>query len=283
MHNAKSDLLCDNNWVNRGNRLIKSYIGPYHKEIFNKNIIYRILMKYRVLALMWNYDFDYASEGEWYRCICDNKKYDELCITSSNIRHNLHRSLKRCNVKHISLDWLSENGYDTYKNAASRYTNFKVDNIKRFKEKINKRKRFNQIAYGAFVDNNLAAYAIVIITGKSMFGDEAYFDPRYSNAYPMYALYYTIAKEAMLNGYSEFDRGTRPILHETNIDEFLVRLGYRISYCRLGVYYSFPLKITMRFLNAYPKLKDRLLVPKLSLAIDRLTLAQEIAKNTKSQ
>lgn len=53
------------------------------------------------------------------------------------------------------------------------------------------------------------AYATLFVCEKTIFGDTAHFNPEYANAYPMYALYYTIANLSIKNGFFEFDRSRR--------------------------------------------------------------------------
>lgn len=278
MRSLPSFLSNNNNWVHRGNRLVLSYIGPENKDALNKKNLRSLLWRKHVIAIMWNYDYDYTNSGEWYRCICDDIEYDETKISSGNVKHNLRRSLKRCIFKEVTFDWLAENGYETYINASKRYNDFRIKKKKRYKKDILKlKKNNNRIAYGVFVDEALAAYATLIIINDKVFGENAYFDPQYSNAYPMYSLYYMIAKECFRKGYKEFDRGTKPLLHETNIDEFLIRLGYRISYCRLGTYYS-PIAQMMIYLFEKIEKINKNIVPKsIAVPINSLKIAKEIS------
>mgnify|MGYP000946557366 CR=1 FL=1 len=267
-----------NYWVYRGNRLVLSYIGPENKDAFSRRNLRKLLWKKGALAIMWNYDCDYTHSGNWYRCICDDVEYDETKIVSRNVRHNLRRSLNRCIFKEITFDWLAENGYETYANASKRFNDFRVLSKKKYRKDILKlKKERNRIAYGVFVDEALAAYATLIIVDDRMFGDTAYFDPRYSNAYPMYCLYYMIAKECFRRGYREFDRGTKPLLHDTNVDEFLVRLGYRISYCRLGVYYSSIVEMMIYLFNIAEKINKNIVPDNIAVRINSLKIAKEIS------
>ena len=134
-------------------------------------------------------------------------------------------------------------------------------------------------ALGVFVDDKLAAYVTLFICGQNVRGDIAHFDPAYSNAYPMYALYYTVAYHYLRErGYKEFDRGTRPLMHETNVDEFLLRLGYHNSYCRLGLYLTTPVRIALILARVFKRAYKLILPSRYSAILGGLLLARENGK-----
>ncbi len=271
----------DKYWIRRGNDKVISYIGSPLENNVEKKQIRKMLRQRKAWFAMWNYASDFDSKGNWYRCICDIKEYSDNSIRSSNVRHNLRRSLKRCLIKKIDISWLATNGYEVYLKASSNFKNFNTLSLENYKnEMLENLKYDNRIAYGAFLEEKLIAYITLIICEDSIFGDTAFFDPDYSNAYPMYGLYFTVARDALSAGYSAFDRGTKPLFHETEIDSFLLRLGFRLSYCKLGFYALPPFNIAIILFkiifDIFPKLKYH----KYAKSIYALVNAYEIANSS---
>lgn len=272
----------DDYWMGRGSSKLLTYIGPeLHKDLEYRKV-QKFVRKKGAWGALWNYDHDYSAEATWYRCVCDTADYDVGKIKSKNTRHNIRRSLKRCVVRQIDYPWLADNGYEVYVKAADRYKNFKIESHDKFrKDMLSHSSVHGSEAFGVFVDEKLVAYVTLFICGRSVRGDTAHFNPAYSNAYPMYALYYTIAHHYITErGYKEFDRGSRPLMHETNVDEFLLRLGYRKKYCRLGLYLTKPVRAALRIARFFGKVYKPIFPSRYYAILNGLFLAQDIAKAT---
>jgi dTDP-4-amino-4,6-dideoxygalactose transaminase len=271
----------DEFWIPRGSKRILSYIGPPLDSIPEESALHKFLKRRKAFGAMWNYDGDYAAEGPWYRCICDIKGYSESSIQSANVRHNLRRSLKRCVVKDVDSKWLADNGYQVYAKAAARFENHSIISEDEYRKQILAQFEYkNRKAVGVFVDNKFAAYATLIVCENTVFGDTAFFDPDHSNAYPMYALYFRIAQDFLAAGFTAFDRGSKPLLHETGIDQFLLRLGFRFSYCRLGLYYIPLFRIALIAANAVTTKFTWMKENRYVKVIGALSSARKIAEST---
>ena len=269
-------------WVSRGSRKLLTYVGSPLKKNLEFSAVKKLVRGRGAWGALWNYDYDYCQQGPWYRCICDTPDYDIDKIESKNARHNLRRSLNRCTVRQIDYLWLGDNGYDVYVKAASRYKNFKLDSMENFrKEMYSCADLLGAEAFGVFVDDKLIAYITLFICGRSVRGDTAHFDPAYSNAYPMYALYYTVAHHYLKEkGYKEVDRGSRPLVHETNVDDFLLRLGYRKAYCRLGIYTVWPVRAIFAIAKIFRRIFNLVLPSRYNAILGGLLMAQDIARTT---
>lgn len=282
--NTQSDLdpFKDQYWYARGSDKLLTYIGPELHGTLDTGRLKQYLKEKKAWAAIWNYDHDYTDDGTWYRCICDTKNYDENCISSKNTRHNLRRSLKRCTVRHIDYPFLAKSGYDIYVKASARYSNFTLETEEQFYNRmISLCDVDGAEAFGVFVKEQLVAYMTLFVRQDSAWGDTAAFNPEYSKAYPMYALYYEVARHYLQErGLKEFDRGTRPLMHETNIDDFLLRLGYRKAYCRLGVYFSRPVTMVLGLARIFKPICRLTLPTRYSSILDGLLLAQNLAKST---
>jgi hypothetical protein len=279
---AQDFLFKRDNWRERGSSKFLTYIGPALEENLDSRQVRSFIREKKAFGATWNYNYDYAENGPWYRCICDAKCYDESCIESKNVRHNLHRSLKRCTVRQIEYQWLAENGHDVYVKASLRYSNFKPEPRERFRQRMLDCCNVQGAeAFGVFVGDKLVAYLTLFVCGQRVWGDTAAFDPEYSNAYPMYALYYKVAQYYLNEkGYKEFDRGTRPLVHQTNIDDFLLRLGYRKSYCRMGLYLALPVRIVLKVAAPFMPVLKPMLPSRYYAILEGLLMAQHIAKVT---
>jgi hypothetical protein len=279
---SKAVYLKDEYWAGRGSSKLLTYVGPPLEKNIDQETIKEFIRKKKALGAIWSYDYDYAQEGPWYRCVCDTPEYDLEKIKSRYSRRNIRRGLNKSVIRQIDNRWLGDNGYEVYIKATIRYKHFKPLSKENFSKRMYKRaENSNTEAFGAFVDDKLVAYVTLLITGQRVLGDYAHFDPEYSWAYPMYALLYT-ATNYYLNerDCKEFSRGTRPLLHETNVDDFLLRLGFRISYCRLGLYLRLPVRIFLGFAK-FSRVMFKLILPSRQFAIlESLLLAQDIAKNT---
>jgi hypothetical protein len=272
----------DSYWDARGSNKLLTYVGPPLEKTLELSAVREFVRKKGAWGAMWNYDNDYTEQGPWYRCVCDIIDYDIKNIESKNARHNVKRSLERCIFRKIDYQWLADIGYEVYVNASSRYKNFKVESRDAFKEKMLKSSKIpGAEAFGVFVGDKLVAYITLFICGQIVRGDIAHFDPAYSNSYPMFALYYNVTNHYLKAGaYKEVDRGTRPLMHETNIDDFLLRMGYRKRYCRLGFYLSVPVRVALKAARIFRKQYSCILPTRYCAILDGLLLAQDIAEET---
>lgn len=118
---------------------------------------------------------------------------------------------------------------------------------------------------------------------KYAMGNITGFDPEYSNYYPMYGLYYYVGEHFVAEDWhKEFDRGSKPLLRETSIDDFLTKLEYRKKYCRLGVYFTLPVQIMLRLARMLRFVYKWVIPKRFHAILDGLLVAQDIAKTTYS-
>lgn len=271
-------------WIPRGSRKFLGYVGPPLKKSLEKVELKRFLAERGALGVTWSYDDDYADSGCWYKTVCDREDYDVAIIESKNSRKKVNKCLKNCELRPIKIESFLEEVYKVYLRACTRYKNADIIAEKKFcQEILGKHQRGNYKAFGIFYEGRLIAYMTVMDFDEYAMGDIAGFDPAYSNYYPMYGLYYYVGKYFVAeSGYKEFDRGSKPLLHETNIDDFLIKLEYRKKYCRLGVYFALPVQIMLRFARML-RFVYRWVIPKrFSAILDGLLVAQDIAKATYS-
>lgn len=283
MKEANDDIIFSEEvWLSRGGGKMLVYQGKYLKDDLDRNSVRKFVHEQGVLGARWSYDYDCGVEGPWYECVCDIVDYDIDKIESRNTRHNVRRGLKRCTVRKVDYTWLASNGYEVYVNATSRYSNFKPlskDNFR--KDMASHCTKPGREAFGVFVKKKLVAFSTQAVREEVVTVHSGKFDPAYSKEYPMYALLYTISCHYLKEkGYSEIRGGSRPLLHETDIGDFLLRLGWRKAYCRLGIYLVLPVRVVLWLDRIFRKV-CKLLLPSRHFAIlESLLLAQDIAKAT---
>ena len=271
-------------WIPRGSSKFLGYVGPPLKKSLDEVELKRFLKWHGALGATWSYDDDYADSGCWYKTVCDREDYDVAIIGSKNSRKKVNKCLKNCELRPIDIESFLDEVYNVYLQACTRYRNANVIAEKEFCQDIRgKHQRGNYKMFGISYGGRLIAYMTVMDFGEYAMGDIAGFDPAYSNYYPMYGLYYYVGKHFVAeSGYKEFDRGSKPLLHETNVDDFLTKLEYRKKYCRLGVYFTLPVRIMLR-LAGMLRFVYRWVIPKrFSAILDGLLVAQDIAKVTYS-
>jgi hypothetical protein len=136
-------------------------------------------------------------------------------------------------------------------------------------------------AMGVFRGSKLIAYATLKIRDRTVLALASKFDPGHAKDYPMYGLLFTIANHYLGRcGMAEVDCGNRALRHDTAIGDFLVRLGYRRQYCRLGLYLVPSVRTILGALAPFRKVVPSLLPSRHAGAVRALLLAREIARAT---
>jgi len=258
------------------------YNGPYFKDNLNLKQVKKYTKQRNAKAAMWTYDYDCEEQTSWYHLICDDPTLEAENNPRKKTRYYIRRSLKSCVVHEITCQDLLEHGYDVYVKASSRYRNFTPNSEGDFKQEIsNACQERNGQPIGVFVNGKLIAYAMVYLKYKSLKIATAFFDPDYSKSYPMYGLYYYFQSYLKKENCVEVTNGARPLLHETNIEEFLLRLGWRKAYARLGLYVPKSVEILLSGVRfTWPLWKY--IVPNKQLHLMRALLeAKKIAKMTR--
>lgn len=280
---GNNDLIfSDDAWSSTGGGKILVYAGEYLKDDLSRDAVRKLVREKGALGARWTYDYDCGEEGPWYRYVCDTVDYDIDKIQSKTARKCVRRGLKNGTVRQVDYLWLADNGYEVYINAASRYVNFVPVSREKFTEQMHAHSHEpGREAFGVFVDEKLVAYATLLICGRIVRLYASKFDPAYSKQYPMYALHYTIAHHYLnQEGYKEIDSGSRALLHETDISDFLLRLGWRRAYCRLGIYLVLPVRVVLWLARIFRKVCKLLLPGRHYAMLESLLLAQDIAKAT---
>lgn len=268
-------------WDGRASGKMLIYIGPHLKEDLDRRRARALLHRRRAYAALWSYDWDCGQQGPWYSVICDRPDYDLAIIESGNVRHKIRRCLKSCTVRPVDPAWMAENGFEVHAKAATRYEHYESpspDEFSRWMRSLAQRPDVE--VFGVFAGEKLVAYGVAATVGESVRVGSTKFDPDSSTLMPMYGLYYTLARHYLQKGYRFVDNGSRPLMHQTSVDEFLERMGWRKAYCRLGLETTRTFGPLLFGLRGVRRWVGRLLPPRHLAMLDGLLLAREIARAT---
>jgi len=181
---------------------------------------------------------------EWYAIVCREFVSVETLKSKLKIKGEIKRGITNCEVKRIDPQYLSKMGYDIYYNSLLSYRSLdiSVSSKEQFIHNISSTTDFDDIIHhwGAFNKNELIAYC-----SNYIFDDiEASYttmklDPKHLHLYPSYALFYEMNKYYLSETKTKYvNAGFRSILHDTNIQNFLIRkFNFKKVYLDLDLYY----------------------------------------------
>jgi hypothetical protein len=91
--------------------------------------------------------------------------------------------------------------------------------------------------WAVFVENNLAGYCQCIVEQGSVATNVIKLNPDYLKHYSAYALISNLIEHYVSTQGKTLSNGTRSVAHDTNIQDLLLKLGFRRQYCKLNVIY----------------------------------------------
>jgi hypothetical protein len=271
-----SDLLLGRNekFIVIDNKIFKPYnrmavpFGPVKMDFsISGSQAKSISQKLKCPIVRWTNGFqDEGSTNGWYAVIC--KEFVPLEKLKSKFRSEINRGLNNCTVKRIDAEFLSEHGYEVYHKALGNYRNKTFSGISKetFFKNFLINKNFDDIIHywGVFNNLKLIAYGYnYIFENVESAYITAKFDPEYLRLYSSYALFYEMNKYYLSdNNFEYVNDGFRSILHETNIQEYLIgKFNFQKEYTNLNVYYSSLLKtfikVTFPVKNLFTKYDRR--------------------------
>ncbi|MFN6946976.1 MAG: hypothetical protein ACK4ND_18680 [Cytophagaceae bacterium] len=176
-----------------------------------------------------------SHETEWYYIICD--QYDPSSY-SAKIRRNINRGNRNSYVRQIDAEWLAKYGYECYVSAYARYKHASPMSRDQFIKSIISTIEGPFEYWGVFVNDHLAGYCQCIIEDCHVSTNVTKLSPEYLRYRTSYALITTMIKHYVEERNMCLSNGTRSIAHDTNFQEFLVKLGFRKQFCHLNVIYN---------------------------------------------
>jgi hypothetical protein len=217
--------------------------------------------------------------GPWWYVVCDAYEPERL---SANARSQVRRGLRRCEVRRVDADWIAEHGYDCYVAAFARYGGMQPRERTRFAADIRATIGGPQEYWGVFIGARLAGYCQCIVEHQHACTNVFKYDPALLKDYPSYALVSRLMSHYVVERSLTLNNSTRAVAHETDVQDFLLRLGFRRHYAELGLVYRPWLGAAVHALYPARRLIDKRTAPA-PLASLRALLFQESLRRAQTQ
>lgn len=231
-----------NNWRKYNGALIPK--TPPHIEVDTTNIE-KIIKRENVFFARWTSNFDQTEPSDFWYVICDEKL--DLSDYSRNTRNQIRRGLRNCEVLKINKQTVSNEGFNSYASAFSKYnTHLEAKSEEEFRAEIEMLSDEWEF-WGIYNNSIMIGYSQNKVIGDYCDYSTIKFHPNYLNLYPSYALFYTMNQYYLNeNSFRYVNDGARSISHQTNIQSFLIqKFKFRKAYCKLNIIYSLRIKLLL--------------------------------------
>lgn len=217
-------------------RVLEPIHMPHTLQNVNRAQVHQALVKNKALLAYWSDQWN-RTESEWWWTICDNPDYDIETIENARGRRGIRKGLKYCSVVQLDPADYIKLTYDIFVKSIKSYGSKIVPAYNQYAEDILKKSKYNGYElWGAFVDKGIAAFASCVVLDEAVVLGSTKSNPDFHSFSPNNALFYKVTKHYLCERKMKYvSNGPRTLLHDTSINEFLMRLGYRKTYCRLNV------------------------------------------------
>lgn len=191
------------------------------------------------LLARWTTDWDCKTETNWWYCIKDTPIVLEKLPKQA--RKDIRKGLKNCAVRTITVDQYTDQLYECYCAAWSKYKNAdKAMDKDDFTRSCRERKELVYWAAFEAASGKLIGYFSVNEKNGYVEICQAKFHPDYLHIQVSGALYYTVLNYYLeKEGIRYVSSGSRSINHVTNTQEYKEKtFGYRKAYCKLHIKFN---------------------------------------------
>jgi hypothetical protein len=231
-------------------------IGPVKQtySIDTKDAEFLLSKFSKALLVRWTVGIERShgnlAVNDWYAVVCDEFKHlDDLPAKN---RSEIRRGLTHCRVETVDARYIADHGFGVYCSAYERYKAIQQPTMteNEYRAKILSTIPFDDIIHywAVFHDHDLIAYSVNHLYDKT---EVCYFTikfhPDHLRLYPSYALFYEMNKFYLQgNSYEYVNDGFRSILHQTNIQQYLIdKFNFKKCSANLFVYYRPVLSIAL--------------------------------------
>jgi len=211
----------------------------------------------------------------WY-VECGEYDFEKL---SPKLRKNIRRAHRDSCVRRIEPNWLAEHAYPCYSAAFSRYKSGAPKSDEAFRQECLSCASGPFEFWGAFVDDSLAAFAKCVVGDDYVTMVAFKFDPRFSSTNSTYALLDTILQAYVAEQHKPVNNGARSLDHDTQMQDFVAKFGFRCIYTDLQVIYRPPLGSLIGLLYPFSSLIDCLTLPRPAAALKTLLRQEQIRRS----
>lgn len=188
------------------------------------------------MVAMWNDTWDTPPCDWWWIC-CDAADYDVAMLPKRG-RRDVRAGLRRCKVRRVDVEEMCHAGHRVYAASVNHHGGpAKPKTLSEFTAGAREGAEYAGREYwGAFVDDDLAAYASCIVLDDAVLLSGAKSHPEHHKALPNNALIHTLTQHYLRErGLLYVTDGTRAVRHQTRFQDFLARMGYRRIYCPVRI------------------------------------------------
>lgn len=178
--------------------------------------------------------------SEWWHVSCGDYAPTDL---SSNTRSKINRGMRRNTVRPVSASWLATHGYESYRLAFQRYQGARPVREAAFRAETLAKADGPFEIWGVFSDGELEGYLFAVVEEGRVAITSEKITPAGLKRYAAYALTSVILTEYVGDRGMTVTNGARAVAHRTQMQDFLLKLGFERSYGILRVVYSPSVRI----------------------------------------
>ena len=183
-------------------------------------------------------------DSAWHAVIC-RKHVPVEEVASGNTRSKIRRGLKNCEVRQVEAREIAENGYENYCAALGGYGRAArtLPTAEAFARRVMTDEPFGDIRHqwAVYHGGQMVGFSQVWLYGRT----EADYTliklhPDHLKRYSSYALFYRMNEHYLSQaGFGYVNDGSRSVLHDTGIQDFLIReFGFEQARLNLHVHFQ---------------------------------------------
>ncbi|MGH9716751.1 MAG: hypothetical protein ACRD4R_08485 [Candidatus Acidiferrales bacterium] len=205
-------------------------------------------------AIRW-FSKTYNEPSSFWYVVCD--RYD-LVKLSRKARNQIRKASRQCVVRRLDPAWVAVNGYDCYAAAFGRYKHGHPLPRADFERDQRSCADGPFTFFGAFVGGRLSGFAKCVVGDHYVALGAFRIDQRYRTSLPSYALLDELLRAYVTESGRTVGNGFLSVRHRTNMQDFLLKFGFRRVYCDLRLAYRPALKAAVSLCYPFRKLIDRM-------------------------
>jgi hypothetical protein len=247
----------DRIWNNYQRALIPVY--PPHLPVDpGEEECRELLRMFHPYFIRWTSSWDCSADTGFWFVIKDGK--EDISAYSPGVRYSIRQGIRNFSARIISKESLIAEGYDVYLSALQRYRGpARPYTELQFREQLIRLFGIGEWEFWGLFDNEsgkMAGYSMNWIYDSSCEYKTIKVDPGSLKRSGNYLLLHEMNRYYLNDrGFRYVNDGSRSLMHESNIQEFLERTFlFRKSYCRMHIRYSRPVALAVRVLYPFRKL-----------------------------
>ena len=228
-------------------RVLRPLGGPHRVKPVCLEEIRRAMKATGAVVSLWNEQWDTQPCDWWWVC-CDDPAYDVETLPK-NARRDIRAGLRRCEIRRLELEWYSRNRYAIDAAAVGRYRDYQanLDPTETRQRTLVEGAYPGRETWGAFVDGAFAAYMDCLVIDDAAFLASTKAAPAFFKALVNNALAYHVTKHYLQERKVKYVcDGQRSLVHQTQYQDFLEKMGYRRIYCPLRAEFAMPARLLVR-------------------------------------